>query len=356
MKNQVAHPVAKLLADALPWNHEDHADPTRSNTFLRPCYEFAEVKIIDDFLHYLQIRVTHYNRATISGDSIMKLNTIIIRLALLIVPLALLAAGAGVFWQGSGEPYPFETLRGETVMIRGHGLYRYDTILSSSQEVGQDIVTLLIGIPLLVAGIVLFGKGTLRGQLLLTGAFGYFLYTYGAMCFLTAFNPLFLVYVALFSMSLFGFILSMMNLDVAEVVRHISDGFPRRAIATYFIIIALFLSLAWLRLVTVPSLTWTPPYGLESAITLVIQALDLGVIVPVSFITATLLTRKSGWGYVLSSVLLIKIVMMGAALIAMIISQLIAHVEIDPITSVFFVLISISGIIFGIITLRNIRD
>lgn len=286
----------------------------------------------------------------------MKHNTIAIRLALIIIPLALLAAGAGVFWQGTGDPYLFHTLRGEDVLIRGHGLYRYDTLLSSSQEVGQDIVTLLIGIPLLITGIVLSRKGTLRGQLLLTGAFGYFLYTYGAMCFLTAFNPLFLVYVALFSLSLFGFILSMMNLDVDEVTRHISDRFPRVAIATYFIIIALFLSLAWLRLVTVPSLTWTPPYGLESAITLVIQALDLGVIVPVSFITATLLLRKSGWGYVLSSVLLIKIIMMGAALIAMIISQLAAGVEIDPVTSVFFVLISVSGITFGIMTLRNIQE
>jgi hypothetical protein len=286
----------------------------------------------------------------------MKPNNTVLRLALIIVPLAMLAAGAGLFWQGTGEPYPFETLRRETVMIRGQGLYRYDTILSSSQEVGQDVVTLLIGIPLLIAGIFLSRKGTLRGRLLLTGAFGYVLYTYGGMSFLTAFNPLFLVYVALFSLSLFGFILSMMNLDVDEVTRHISDRFPRRAISIYFIVIAVFLSLAWLRLVTVPSLTWTPPYGLESAITLVIQALDLGVIVPVSFITAALLSRKSGWGYVLSSVLLIKVIMLGAALIAMIISQILAGVEVPPVTSVFFVLISVSGIIFGIITLRNIRD
>jgi len=285
----------------------------------------------------------------------MKLN-ITIRLGLIIVPLALFAAGAGVFWQGTGGPYPFETLRGETVMIRGHGLYRYDTVLSSSQEVGQDVVSLLIGIPLLIMGIVLARRGTLRGRLLLTGAFGYFLYTYGAMSFLSAFNPFFLVYVALFSLSLFGFILSMMNLDADKVVRHISNGFPRRAISTYFIVIAIFLSLAWLRLVVVPSLTWTPPYGVESAITLVIQAIDLAVIVPASFVTAMLLSRKSGWGYVLSSVLLIKVIMMGAALIAMIIGQMVAGVEIDPVTSVFFVLISSSGIILGMITLRNIRD
>ena len=286
----------------------------------------------------------------------MKPNNIVIRLALIIIPLALLAAGAGVFWQGTGEPYPFETLRGETVMIRGHGLYRYDTINFSSQEIGADIVTLVIGIPLLITGILHSRKGTLRGQLLLTGALGYFLYTYASMCFLTAFNPLFLVYVALFSLSLFGFILSMKNLDVDEVTRHVQDGFPRRAIAAYFIIIAVFLTLAWLGLVASPSLTWTPPNGLESAITMVIQAMDLGIIVPTAFLTASLLIKKQAWGYALSSVILLKILTMGAALISMIIVQFLAGVEIEPVTSIIFILISISGIIFGITALRNIRD
>lgn len=286
----------------------------------------------------------------------MKPNHIVIRLATIIVPLALLAAGAGIFWQGTGEPYPFETLRGETVMMRGHGLYQYDTVNSASQELGQDIVTLIIGVPLLIAGILLSRKGTLRGQLLLTGALGYFLYSYGAMSFLTAFNPFFLVYVALFSLSLFGFILAMNSLNVDEIAAHISDGFPRRGIATYFIIVALFLTLAWLGLVVPPMLTGLPPAGLESAITMVIQALDLGVIVPTSLITATLLLKKQAWGYALSAVVLLKILTMGTALISMIISQMLAGVDIDPVTSVIFVLISISGITLGIVTLRNIRD
>jgi hypothetical protein len=286
----------------------------------------------------------------------MKRNNIVIRLALIIIPLAILAAGAGVFWQGTGEPFAFNTLRGETVMIRGHGLYRYDTVNSSSQEIGTDVVTLLIGIPLLGTGIVLSRKGSLRGKLLLTGALGYFLYTYGAMCFLTAFNPLFLVYVALFSLSLFGFIFSMSSLDVDEVAGHISSGFPRRAVASYFIIVAVFLLLAWLGLVASPSLRWTPPAGLESAITMVIQALDLGVIVPTSLITATLLLKQQAWGYALSTVLLLKILTMGAALIAMIIGQILAGIPIDLVISVIFTLISLSGILLGIITLRNIRN
>jgi len=286
----------------------------------------------------------------------MKSYNIAIRLAILILPLAIIAAGAGIFFQGTGHSYPFQTLRGETVMIRGHGLYRYDTINSSSQEIGQDIVTLLVGIPLLIAGIVLSRKGSLRGKLLLAGGLGYFLYTYGAMSFLTAFNPLFLVYVALFSLSLFGFILALSGLDPGELIRHITDRFPRRSIATYFIIVAAFLTLAWLGLVVPPIFKGTPPAGLESAITMVIQALDLGVIVPTSALTATLLLKNRPWGYALSSVVLVKILTMGTALIAMIIMQLLAGVAVDPVTSVIFVLISIAGISLAVMTLRTIQD
>ena len=286
----------------------------------------------------------------------MKSINTIVRLAVFIIPLALLAAGAGVFWQGTGEPYPFDTLRGETVMIRGHGLYQYDTVNSSSQEIGQDVVTLILGIPLLITGIVLTRKGSLRGRLLLTGGLGYFLYTYGAMSFLTAFNPFYLIYVALFSLSLFGFILALSGLDPDNVTNHVSEKFPRLTIAIYFIIVAAFLSLAWLGLVVPPMLTGKPPAGLESAITMVIQSLDLGVIVPTSFITAILLLQKRPWGYTLSSVVLLKILSMGTALIAMIINQMLDKVAIDPVTSIIFVLISISGISLAFAALRNIHD
>jgi hypothetical protein len=176
------------------------------------------------------------------------------------------------------------------------------------------------------------------------------------MSFLTAFNSLFLVYVALFSLSLFGFILALSGINPAELVSHVSEHFPRRTIATYFIVVAAFLAMAWLGLVVPPMLKGTPPAGLESAITMIIQALDLGVIVPTSVIAATLLLKRQPWGYTLSSVVLLKILTMGAALISMIIVQLLAGVAVDPVISAAFVLISLSGIVLAVMTLRTIRD
>jgi hypothetical protein len=191
--------------------------------------------------------------------------------------------------------------------------------------------------------------------LLLTGALGYFLYTYAAMAFLSAFNPLYLIYVALFSLSLFGFILALSKLDALEVMQHASERFPRRTIAVYFIVVAAFLSMAWLKLVVPPMFNGAPPAGLETVITMVIQSLDLAVIVPTSLVTAVLLLKKRPWGYSLATVVLLKILTMGSALIAMIVGQVLAKVAVDPVISIFFVLISISGIILSLATLRTIR-
>src|SRR5687767_5503167 len=124
------------------------------------------------------------------------------RLILLIGLLALVAAGAGLWWPADGAPVSFTSHRGEVVTLRGQGLYRYDTISMAAQEQAADLITLVLALPLLLVSTSLAFRGSLRGRLLLAGTLGYFLYTYASMAFLASYNELFLVYVALFALSL----------------------------------------------------------------------------------------------------------------------------------------------------------
>lgn len=176
------------------------------------------------------------------------------------------------------------------------------------------------------------------------------------MCFLTAFNAFFLIYVALFSMSLWSFILVMMSLDPAEVAARAQARFPRRVVSVFMFIIGAFLSLAWLGLVGPSSLNGSAPAGLDSYTTMVIQAMDLGLIVPAAFLTGTLLWQGKAWGYLLGAVLLLKMLTMGAALIAMIVMQLIAGIDVDPVVTGIFVVICISGIVLSLVSLRSVED
>lgn len=284
----------------------------------------------------------------------MASNRTITILGILIIVLALIAAGAGLFWQSPGTAYEYPTLRGDTALMQGQGLYRYDTVSGAAQEQGNDIVTLVLGIPLLAVGLVLSRRGSMRGHLLLTGSLGFFLYTYASMSFLTAFNPLFLVYVALFSLSLFAFILALSGIDAQEVAAHVSAHFPRRTLAAYFFLVALFLTVSWSGLSAGAMRSGQLPAGMEPYTTLVIQALDLGIIVPAAVITAILLWRSKPWGYTLAAVMILKVLTMGTALIAMIVTQWLAGVPLEPVTTVLFGVICLSGLVLAVLTLRSV--
>jgi len=49
-------------------------------------------------------------------------------LSILVVLLAIMAAGAGLLWRSPGEPFAFTTLRDQAVQIYNQGVYRYDTL------------------------------------------------------------------------------------------------------------------------------------------------------------------------------------------------------------------------------------
>ncbi len=268
--------------------------------------------------------------------------------------LALIAAGAGLFWQTDGQPYPFTSHRGEAVLLFGRGLYRYDTVSVAAQEQATDLITLLVGLPLLAVSAWMTQRGSLRGRLLLTGTLGYFLYTYTSMAFLSAYNPLFLVYVALFSLSLFAFLLSMMSFDVASLPGRFSARLPRRGIAGVLFGAGGFLLLAWLGRIAPPLLQNQTP-ALENTTTLVIQAMDLGLIVPLAFLSGVLLLRRSPWGYLLASVAVVKFLTLGAAVSAMGINLARVGAAVSAVELVVFPTLTLVNLVMAGLLLKNVE-
>ncbi|MFN8375739.1 MAG: hypothetical protein U0694_23065 [Anaerolineae bacterium] len=271
----------------------------------------------------------------------------------LIAVLALFAAGMGLFYQTDGAPFSYTNHRGETVTITGHGLYYYDTVSTTAQEQGNDVVTLVVGLPLLLIATWLAFHGSLRGQLLLTGTLGFFLYTYMSMSMLTSFNVLFPVYVALFTLSLFAFILCMMAFDLQDLPKHFSERLPRRWIAGLLFTVAAFLSLAWLGRIATPFLQNQTPI-LENSTTMVIQAMDLGLVVPLALLAGLLLLRRSAWGYLLASVFVMKAITMGLAVSTMVINMALQGVPDSIGIMVPFLLITVVNLFLAVALLRNV--
>jgi hypothetical protein len=274
----------------------------------------------------------------------------------MIALLALAAAGTGVFYQGQGASYTFTSLRGELTTIYGHGLYRNEPVMLAAQVIPQDVVTLLVGIPLLLIGLWLYRNEKVRGQLLLTGTLAYFLYTYTSMAFGAAYNELFLVYVALFSMSLFAFTLAILSIDSAGLPERFGDRLPRRWFAGFLFLGGGFLLLAWLGRIVPAQLASVIPYGLATNATLYIQVLDLGVIVPVMFLAGVLLLKREPVGYLLTSVAMIKFMTMGIALVAMIIGQALTGIPMATAEVVIFSGFAVAGLARTTILLRDLRE
>jgi hypothetical protein len=271
----------------------------------------------------------------------------------LIGVLALFAAGMGFFYQTAGQPYPLTSFRGEVVTINARGLYYFDTVSTAAQMQANDLITLVVGLPLLVISTWLAFRGSMRGRLLLTGTLGFFLYTYMSMSMLTAYNALFLVYVALFTLSLYAFILSMLSFDLADLPRHFSERLPRGWIAATLFAVGGFLFLAWMGRIVPPLLQGGTP-ALENTTTLVIQAMDLTLIAPLAILAGLLLLRRSPWGYLLASVAALKGLTMALAVSTMGINMALQGVPDSTAILVPFLVLTLLNLVMAGLLLKHI--
>ena len=244
----------------------------------------------------------------------------------LVAVLGLVASALGLFWQDGGSVFTFTSLRGLVVPIYGQGLYHFDTWLIGAGTRGTDATTLVIDIPLLVLAVLLYRRGSLRGMILLAGVLAYFLYYYASLALGNAYNPLFLVYIALVSASLYAFLLTLGSIDLAALPAHFSPGLPRRGIAAYLIAVGLLLLFAWLPPLVTALVQNQAPAAVASYTTVITFVLDLAIIVPAVFVAALLLLRRAQMGYLLASLLLVLSLTIGVSLMAQGAAQLLAGV------------------------------
>ena len=270
----------------------------------------------------------------------------------LVFVLTLVATLAGL-WPAEGTPYPLTTFRGEQVTLNARGLYYWDTVSSAAQMQANDLVMLVFGLPLLAISFWLSLHNSLRGRLLLAGTLGFILYTYITMCFGAAYNPLFLVYVALFSLSLFALVLVMMSFDVASLPAHFSAQLPRGWIAALLFFAAGFLLLAWFGRIAATYPAGAIP-ALENTTSMFIQAMDLAIVVPLCVLSGILLLRRRPWGYLLASVGMLKFLTLGSAVSVMGLNMLRVGVPVSAMELVIFPLIALANALMTGVLLKNI--
>ena len=255
--------------------------------------------------------------------------------SIFIAVLAGIATLSGLFWKG---------------------LYKHETISMAAQAMGQDLITLIIGIPVLMGSLYLIQKNSLKGNLIWMGTLFYFLYSYASMSFLASYNQLFLVYVALFSLSLYTFIYGLLSLNVKTIKESITPEKTSKIAGTFLIFSGAMVALMWVKMIVDSLLTGIAPSALEGYTTLVIQALDIGVVFPATLLAGILILKGKSWGYALVSLLLIKTSLMGTAILSMIFFM--AQNGVSPATGqvIFFAIITVAGILISILFYNRINN
>ena len=225
------------------------------------------------------------------------------RYSILVVVLLITAAGAGLLTD----------------------VYR-DNEWVSSQVRGQDFVSLVFGVPLLLVAAHLARRGSVRALLAWLGGLGYVAYSY-LYIFGIAYNELFLVYLALLFTSVYTLIRALIALDPLAVWASFGEATPTKSVSRFLAGFAIVLGALWGIQAVAAILTGGAPENVTSSghPTAVVFILDLGLVVPLFWIGARLLRRGEPWGFVLAGILLMKGVTEGLALLGMSLFMYLAH-------------------------------
>jgi len=175
--------------------------------------------------------------------------------------------------------------------------------------VGQDMITLVVGLPLLFASVWLTARGSASGLLLWTGTLFYFAYSY-YFYVIGGFNALFLIYIAVVSTSLYGLLSLLFNTDPEALKARFSSRTPTRLVSGFLVGYSLLFALMWIGL----TLSTLAAGTRLDEVTHAVIAIDCTVLLPLLVFGGLLLWRRRPWGYVLGGFLLVKMATTGFTL------------------------------------------
>lgn len=179
------------------------------------------------------------------------------------------------------------------------GEYR-DTDLLRAGWFGNDVVTLVVAVPVLLGALALARRGSPRARVVWLGMLGYVVYNDAFYLFGAVLNAFFPIYVGLLVLAVVTLVAALAGLDVAATCQGFSPRTPARGVGGYLVVLGAGLGAVW-------SVLWAGHVFAGAALPVdvevfqVVAALDLTVLVPVLLGGGTLLWHRRPWGYVLGA-------------------------------------------------------
>lgn len=210
-------------------------------------------------------------------------------------------------------------------------LYR-DNQLVASTFYGNDLVTLLVAVPVLIGSLILSARNSLRAQSIWFGMLVYMAYNFAFYLFGAAFNRLFLVYVVLFAASIYTILILLSVLDIDAMAEHFQAGNITKWIGGYMLLVGVILGGIHTSLALDYVFTGQIPelLAMLDHPTSLISALDLSLIVPLHILGAIWLWQRRPWGFLLAIIVNVQGAVYNLVLVASVVSGVRAGVVDDP--------------------------
>ncbi len=232
-------------------------------------------------------------------------------------------------------------------------IYGKETANWAAQSVGQDIAN-LIAFPVLMGAGFLAVRGSVRARVISIGLLIYSAYTYAIYTFALHFGPLFLVWVAVFGLSVYALIGALVSVDAAKVRRALAGGSGGRFAARLLMGIGSFFASLWLSEIVPAMWTGGTPEALKDVglPTNPVHVLDLALLLPALLIAGRLLARGRPLGYVLAPALLIATFFLALGIVSLMIVSAARGLESSPLVGVG---VAILALVEALAALRLLR-
>jgi len=284
----------------------------------------------------------------------MKNKKILIVLVILISVLSAIATSSGIFSAGGQGEYEYKSIRGESVTIYGKGLYKDMSADVAIQGIAKDYITLFTGVPLLLVSLYLFNKNSEKGLFLISGTAAYFLVTYLFYTAMAMYNNMFLIYAALVGLSFFSFILTLFSYNPDNLINTFQSKKVMKYTGIFLIIVSLMIALLWLNVILPPMFEGKFPKELQHYTTLIVQGFDLGLFLPLTFVTGFLAIRRNKYGFMFTPVYIIFLSLLMIALSSKVFFMAGAGINVIP-AIIIIPVITLISILFSFLLLKEIR-
>ncbi len=264
----------------------------------------------------------------------------LVALCLAVALLAGIAAAFGVFARGDGTTEEAVSIRGERFEYISTGVYAYNAERVVAEGVGWDAVTLFLAVPALLLALPGIARGSLRARLAALGLLGYLFYQYLMYAVYWAFGPLFPLFVVIYPLAAAGIVWIVSTIDVRGLPERFTDRFPRAGMIGLSAAVGLLLVGMWSQRIY-SALAEGVDGVLLGTSTLAVQALDLGIIVPVALATAGALYARRPVGYLLATALAVKGVTMAAAICAMLVVAALVEGALEVVPFAIFAMVAV---------------